>query len=1349
MDKADDELIDKPESSEQPDQMDDQPNDDDEVDNKSNDDEMPMDESKDDDSIDQKEEDISNVETPIGRRSSRSTKYQSEKKPKPQPKSDTSIKRGEKRKSSPLDTPAKSKLPKFEVQPVSLTTKTIYIKNNVEHYYALDRPTLTTIPTKEGSYGVGDLIWAKMTGYPWWPCIISIDPETGNYCRISGSSCKADRVYHVQYFGPEAYRGWTAIGMVMPFEGIEKFYEKINEEISDLPKKKVSKVLEKCNVKPSIKKKWNESVSEAELALKLDRKERVNKLTFNYVVGSEAAATAAARSRKSQLDSIMQSTPSSTSGLQSSSSVTSKTPKEKKGTAKKRSASGKKGKAMNQSSEDVYDFDEDSEKLDNEPFPSLCFASRRPKGDFDVYCREHLDEETEAHPEMNKSEVIELLKQRWDELSEEMRSVFIERKAIYEDDSNMFVAKRSTFDDDYLNDSDSDYNDSDGNDNFKEEEDDSPSVMNNSTPKKNAKAQKSEKLFDKIKNENNDTPTTAKTPTRSGRRRTATKVSNSSVTKKSIKPSKSELKSSDQKSNSTASMKNVESTPSSKANVSDPLSNPPDMWVKKLCSLDESADETSGSDAASVNDEIGSSKKVEEDRFCYKCGDEELTQSNILVKCSGICRRMFHQKCIGDEFNDDPDNYYCLECETNEHKCFACNNPDDLETKKCESTNCGKFYHLSCIEKFYPVQVNETANSFICPLHTCLTCHLETLNDNQYRANKKKLVKCIYCPTAYHTKSICMAAGTAYVSKNYVICPEHYKIHQNLGIRHDRHINVNHCFSCLSGGNLICCESCPAAFHESCLEYTFDHDKSFYCGGCTSRKQLRYGDIIWAKLGIYRWWPGKICHPNIVPENVMKLSHNVGEFPVYFFGSKDYSWVNKGRAYLFVEGDKQASNNHANKTGGSKPLTNKYKLALKEASAGFEEWCNNRKEIASKTIATKPAPYQHINSNRYLNKQNSNGNSTEDHSHICDCKETSDCSDDSCLNRISFFECDPKQCPTGDRCKNQRFRKCEYVKCKPFITTSAGWGLMTLEDIKKGQFVIEYCGEVIDEKECDKRLKKIASTQSNFYFLNFEKDLYIDAGPKGNLARFMNHSCEPNCVTQKWVVNNLTRVGLFALHDIPSGTELTFNYNLDCRGNEKVKCECGSSKCSGFIGGKKEGDDGETKTKSKLMNGTSSKTNGNNHKRNSKRKLSTNGGNASLSKFKQMHDDLCFKCGEAGKLVMCDDPTCPKSYHLACVQLSHVPKDDWICPRHRCMIVDCTENVITHCTVCPNSVCKLHVSQSNNQLPDDQYLCDDHRMDDLTESELANGATLEENQNESTKKQNETEKGQNDELLND
>lgn len=51
----------------------------------------------------------------------------------------------------------------------------------------------------------------------------------------------------------------------------------------------------------------------------------------------------------------------------------------------------------------------------------------------------------------------------------------------------------------------------------------------------------------------------------------------------------------------------------------------------------------------------------------------------------------------------------------------------------------------------------------------------------------------------------------------------------------------------------------------------------------------------------------------------------------------------------------------------------------------------------------------------------------------------------------------------------------------------------------------------------------------------FLKDRIIDAGPKGNYSRFMNHSCNPNCETQKWTVNGDVRVGLFALCDIPAG----------------------------------------------------------------------------------------------------------------------------------------------------------------------------------------------------------------------
>ena len=49
------------------------------------------------------------------------------------------------------------------------------------------------------------------------------------------------------------------------------------------------------------------------------------------------------------------------------------------------------------------------------------------------------------------------------------------------------------------------------------------------------------------------------------------------------------------------------------------------------------------------------------------------------------------------------------------------------------------------------------------------------------------------------------------------------------------------------------------------------------------------------------------------------------------------------------------------------------------------------------------------------------------------------------------------------------------------------------------------------------------------------QDRIIDAGPKGNYSRFMNHSCQPNCETQKWTVNGDTRVGLFAVCHIPAG----------------------------------------------------------------------------------------------------------------------------------------------------------------------------------------------------------------------
>ncbi|ESO90323.1 hypothetical protein LOTGIDRAFT_123404, partial [Lottia gigantea] len=145
----------------------------------------------------------------------------------------------------------------------------------------------------------------------------------------------------------------------------------------------------------------------------------------------------------------------------------------------------------------------------------------------------------------------------------------------------------------------------------------------------------------------------------------------------------------------------------------------------------------------------------------------------------------------------------------------------------------------------------------------------------------------------------------------------------------------------------------------------------------------------------------------------------------------------------------------------------------------------------------------------------------------------------------------------------------------------------------------------------------------------------IDAGPKGNLSRFMNHSCQPNCETQKWMVNGDVRVGLFALNDISAGSELTFNYNLECLGNEKTVCACGAFNCSGFLGVRPK--------VSSIANANRVKDG--NKKKKRKKKID----------IKKEHDDDCFRCEEGGELVMCDHNTCPKVYHLQCLNLTKPP----------------------------------------------------------------------------------------------
>lgn len=73
-----------------------------------------------------------------------------------------------------------------------------------------------------------------------------------------------------------------------------------------------------------------------------------------------------------------------------------------------------------------------------------------------------------------------------------------------------------------------------------------------------------------------------------------------------------------------------------------------------------------------------------------------------------------------------------------------------------------------------------------------------------------------------------------------------------------------------------------------------------------------------------RWWPAEICNPRLVPSNIQSLKHDIGDFPVFFFGSHDYYWINQGRVFPYVESDKNFAEGQVgiNKTfkKGYKPI---------------------------------------------------------------------------------------------------------------------------------------------------------------------------------------------------------------------------------------------------------------------------------------------------------------------------------------------------------------------------------------------------------------------------------------------
>eukprot|EP00730_Choanoeca_flexa_P003153 TRINITY_DN11309_c0_g1_i3.p1 TRINITY_DN11309_c0_g1~~TRINITY_DN11309_c0_g1_i3.p1 ORF type:complete len:1540 (+),score=400.41 TRINITY_DN11309_c0_g1_i3:253-4620(+) len=190
----------------------------------------------------------------------------------------------------------------------------------------------------------------------------------------------------------------------------------------------------------------------------------------------------------------------------------------------------------------------------------------------------------------------------------------------------------------------------------------------------------------------------------------------------------------------------------------------------------------------------------------------------------------------------------------------------------------------------------------------------------------------------------------------------------------------------------------------------------------------------------------------------------------------------------------------------------------------------------------------------------------------------------ACINRIMFAECNPSSCPCGEQCSNRRFQRREWCpNLKVFPTAHKGWGVQATDHIPKGTFILEYVGEVMTVDQYAERVAtEYEGARDHFHCLNLDGGLVIDAGQTGSDARFLNHSCEPNCVIEKWSVLGRWSVGIFADRDIEEGEELTYDYNFQSF-NEDVKCYCGSAKCRGYIRAKPRDEEQHTRARERRL----------------------------------------------------------------------------------------------------------------------------------------------------------------------
>ncbi|KAI1334885.1 SET domain-containing protein [Xylariaceae sp. FL0016] len=197
-------------------------------------------------------------------------------------------------------------------------------------------------------------------------------------------------------------------------------------------------------------------------------------------------------------------------------------------------------------------------------------------------------------------------------------------------------------------------------------------------------------------------------------------------------------------------------------------------------------------------------------------------------------------------------------------------------------------------------------------------------------------------------------------------------------------------------------------------------------------------------------------------------------------------------------------------------------------------------------------------------------------------------------SRKPIYECHDS-CACGPKCPNRVVERGRKIPLQIFRTEGRGWGVRSASEIRKGQFIDKYIGEIITADEANRRRAESHVAQRKDVYLFaldkfFDPDSFDDRlrGPSLEVdgefmsgpTRFINHSCDPNLRIFARVGDHADRhlhdLAFFAIKDIAKGEELTFDYvdgfeDLEndtqdpAKLKDMTKCLCGSKNCRGYL----------------------------------------------------------------------------------------------------------------------------------------------------------------------------------------